>query len=598
MPRTRSNSRDSRSKDKTVKFAKPKPRKTNSKKKTNRVTRHTRTRQQAPAVRSHLQGASKQATLARLLALPGEAGYLRMPDGGSEPTATARDRSVVSYSTSSVGYTYIFAGDTSYTAGPASSLGLCGFVVFSKQPSRPLMMLQPTTTLKVRNLLWPVGLTTTLSATQILDFDPLRGGQEFFQWQNTSTTSPATMNFNLDMPLNPAAFVTSNFDSLGGAFGSTGAPLTWSGGLADMTHLAVLGDRTYFWIDHKATLATRLTLNSGFDRFGAGVNGLTAGGTLLTLALVRAPEKVNDEESRVLSITLTGAFAANEAVATTAIPGGGYYRLVLDTLSFTGITNSGVGVCTVNPYALCFSASVYTNTSVWASWYTDSEMRTNPDVPLSLRVNAASMLISNISPVNNLGGMLTTARTESSHPTALGRAAASALDSMRAEIPSLNMATGCYTWMMPVTAEKEFLRWVNSFGCPIYYLDRDFPQHCVQFYGTDGVIPQQTFRVEVSALYEFQTAKQLYGRITTPTFMLRDLEEAMLVLRGLPYFTENPSHLQKIYDKIKSAGVGAYNMAMRYGPSVARGMAASGLATPQTAAAMTALVNAMSMLNT
>lgn len=243
-----------------------------------------------------------------------------------------------------------------------------------------------------------------------------------------------------------------------------------------------------------------------------------------------------------------------EAVTSTASPvqAGAYFNFELRTMGAQGTT---AGEWTLRPY----------NDFVAAS-------SGDPAMAERVKVNAASLLLTNASAEMYAQGVLVAARIRGTNPHLV---TASSLGAS-ADLYRGKAAHGVYTFMENTERSNEFrqCRGFSTGDCLVYDLDELDYFHFIQA-TNNGVSPNtalqatNVYAVTADASFEFEADTRRYAR-RVAAGNLDDLYAARKLLGARPeWFYENPLHLSDIYGFVKRAARAAVNTAGRYAPYAA-----------------------------
>lgn len=277
-------------------------------------------------------------------------------------------------------------------------------------------------------------------------------------------------------------------------------------------------------------------------------------------------------------------------------PDAGYYGVMVTRVGFS------LGTTTLSTYTgsavylqnLALLVSLADDAYGWREVLPTDVFR-DPTVGQAARLSAASFLSSNITTEADRGGRIKCRRIRDSsfYSVATSLARVEGVDSLTT--PTLYMETGAYTWMRMGSRADQYRSCVSSLNGLEFDLTSDADQHVLIYCPITALTAvgtyaaEQTFTYELVGHYEFQTDSVIYG---TPARLLTDpdeLEDAVRLLRDTPEFLENPSHLETIWNTIKSAA----RKGLRYAELAAP---IAGVAAPQHADAISALVSALKAL--
>lgn len=211
----------------------------------------------------------------------------------------------------------------------------------------------------------------------------------------------------------------------------------------------------------------------------------------------------------------------------------------------------------------CSMVMNYAATTGWAQVScADFDPNDGGDVQMltDSRVNAASMLITNVSSVLNRQGRVVAARVRQTPfwqltPATLGRSA---------EHYHGDAMLGCYTFF-EFSGERQKFKKNNNGVAPVFDLDVNDFYHFVQISNPTPSTTPNNYAMKFDSIVEFKSDISRYQKATSP-FTLNDLLAAQRVINTQPvWFYENPTHAQRLYGLLKSA----FSTAVGYGKKVA-----------------------------
>lgn len=272
----------------------------------------------------------------------------------------------------------------------------------------------------------------------------------------------------------------------------------------------------------------------------------------------------------------------------------GYYALRLDGVKVNGTVPAGVDVVDVVA-SVTLSALGGTGNSRWCQMSAATLTNTVPvggtvagDPAIGYtdaRVNGASVLWTNITPLTSRGGSIVAVRTGNLSVFAIGPNDLAT----REDVQTFDLSTGCYTFMEMTEARQAFkpLCIPGAMG-PCFWFGETRGANMVTF--SPGAA-MQSFICRTELCLEFKTDLQRYNKRIPPGNTSQLINSRRLINKVPDWFFENPQHLRSIYQWIKSAG----KKAVAYAPN-ALTMASSVM--PSASPELRALATLMSMLNT
>jgi len=192
----------------------------------------------------------------------------------------------------------------------------------------------------------------------------------------------------------------------------------------------------------------------------------------------------------------------------------------------------------------------------------------------SMRVNAVSLMYSNDAPLNDRGGQIAAnqfAAETSWHEIAVGGAAA--VFKANGGSTAINCDKGIYAWMRPAFAEDfEWNKDIkNEKGLT---LDSAFEivagNDFLCIYISIQNVPGRVGYFSVGHGCEVQTQSSALI-VNKERADLRVFDAAMEDLKNLEQYHENPTHLEDLWESIKSGARAIINGVTTYGPGIIKG---------------------------
>jgi len=319
-------------------------------------------------------------------------------------------------------------------------------------------------------------------------------------------------------------------------------------------------------------------ISLSIDTSGATMAG-TVGFTLMQWVDAKSPPgTANTALSGFFGLTLTGAGSTGNVLTQTAVAAG-YYTLSFNEINLTS------GTCT---YVRVQATIVTASGNQWCT-YTMADFLGSPANSSGLgsvlgdkaRVNGASLLMTNTTPVLNAGGTILAARTHSTENFwALSRAKLLA----KRDPYTGRAEAGCYTFMESTQRTRTYAQHSVLNGC---VFDLDFDDHYNVIAITNPSTGSQTFTCTVEMAVEFETDCPLFVGKCLLGVPEDNLTQATAIINSVPeWFFENPMHMSDLYQWAKR---GASNFA-RIGPAISAAVAPH---APAAAAGISGLVNLM-----
>lgn len=212
----------------------------------------------------------------------------------------------------------------------------------------------------------------------------------------------------------------------------------------------------------------------------------------------------------------------------------------------------------------------------------------------SVRMTGVSLLVSNKASALNAAGEVACLQTRSysNMLDVFGSWAGAglqqnpvALMGAYPDVATMPLATGAYGWMRPMRIEDlELQPYADIRGSTLEGLRLGSPTmaggclivaYAAPF--TSGASMANNFLIVATAAVEFETSSQICGQAVGRTSR-SDVERAMMILRTVPQFSENPLHWAKILSAIRSGG----KRALQFAPGI---LAALGMPAWSAAAA-------------
>lgn len=255
----------------------------------------------------------------------------------------------------------------------------------------------------------------------------------------------------------------------------------------------------------------------------------------------RTPTEAPDDEGQFnmpLSVDPNGDFFFTCSEA-------GYYAFQMLSLY-----NGTAGV--IGPGTMVFSFEIHWLATVGWSQVSMTDLDPynggDPNIAESCRVNAASLLVTNVSAPLIRQGMVLAARIKQVpfwevNQNTLGRAS---------EKYQGDACNGVYTFHAFTQEREVFTRCVNS-TVPIFDLTYEGFYHFIKMSNQTAATTPNNYAVKFDTMLEFVTDIGRYGKDTSP-FVFDDLLEARIAISSTPiWFYENPTHAARIYGWLKRA---------------------------------------------
>lgn len=218
----------------------------------------------------------------------------------------------------------------------------------------------------------------------------------------------------------------------------------------------------------------------------------------------------------------------------------------------------------------------------------DSGASGDPAIASDVRVNAASLLLTNTTAAITRQGTVLAARFRTGTfatitPTLLSRCG---------EKYTGDAAHGVYTFKEFTNYAEQF-RDCNAVAGTCFDLDYDDYFHFVQITCPGSSTSANTYTMSLDTSLEFKTDIARYVKGVSP-YAYSDLIRARHLINSNPnWFYENPTHMRNIYNFIRRGARGAYDFTRTYGPRVAR---ATSILAPASALTLEALAQALQQL--
>jgi len=230
----------------------------------------------------------------------------------------------------------------------------------------------------------------------------------------------------------------------------------------------------------------------------------------------------------------------------------GYYALrcasvIVSTGTFSTFASVGVDIVTYGSSA-----------GRWRHFCLgDIDPQNNGDVNIGeeVRVNAATMLVTNTTSVMNAQGLVLAARVRTALPfTVTGTKIA-----RMAEKFTDRAATGVYTFKEFTTVAEKFTSSVTGYTDntkvgPRFDLDFDDYVHIISLSNPSVATAANAYEISVDFTLEFKTDISRYSKDTS-TYSYDQLVRARKIVNSRPeWFYENPNHMRTIYNLAKTVG--------------------------------------------
>lgn len=134
-----------------------------------------------------------------------------------------------------------------------------------------------------------------------------------------------------------------------------------------------------------------------------------------------------------------------------------------------------------------------------------------------------------------------------------------------------NIEKGSYMWLKPSQASDfAWQNYIETYEGVLY--DSYYPlinqSQWLAWYAVVTDVDGRDGQFTVSFGLEYLTNDTFRSKIP-PNISPRCYDDALLLLRNVTQYTENPTHLDEIWRSIKSGAKTVFNLAMKYGPTVA-----------------------------
>ena len=259
---------------------------------------------------------------------------------------------------------------------------------------------------------------------------------------------------------------------------------------------------------------------------------------------------------------------------------GAYVAIIVDNFVATSATT----VSTSN-----FTVSVISNYNATGGvgWMQVSMADCDPNAAGDMnmleeaRVNAASLLVTNVSSALNRQGTVLAARLRQVPfwkvtPAMLGRAA---------EKYQGDAVHGCYTFFEFSDTRQMFAN-CNTDYAPAFDLDYNDYYHFIELTCPGWLNTPNSYAIKFDTLLEYKTDISRYGKGTSD-HDFSDLIAARRLINSVPvWFYENPTHAKEIYGFIKRALGGAWRVGKKLAPYAIN---AASAANPELAPLLQAL---------
>lgn len=432
------------------------------------------------------------------------------------------------------------------SASDAGALSATMAVVLSRQPGRPVFHSYISTTIATNVMLFPLngmlqrwGLVTTDNQDCT--------GQNPIPYVVTvpDTTAAATVVLTLDQILHPEGYTESSNVTAGDA-GTVQ--------IRDrLMHMGFANNNTYIWVNKGDTITLAITRTYANNTTAWTVDtGVPAAANIsYEAAVLYYTGNAGAQPNALVTLTKTAAASTVGYMSTTAVaPASGYICIQLRYIKY--VATFTATRLSLGPFYYAVTVETPVNSLAFREVIPPEFRATG--LLNNCRTVASSMLLSNVSMEDKMGGTMYGTRVHDSSPAMMGAGIAAYMSLAREpDGGSTVMKDGFYTWVPPEQGDLEFRSYMSDYGTPKYYLDTKQPQHCIVMC-PPGVAAQ--FRIEFCHVLEFTTPLQLYGRALMSPYLSTDLELARRQLRTFPMFTENPNHVRNFLNAI---GRGARN---------------------------------------
>lgn len=322
---------------------------------------------------------------------------------------------------------------------------------------------------------------------------------------------------------------------------------------------------------HGRTMATGRSRDGNFILMDKGDSVVTLGNTTWSSSAVGNLKfevfryaSTDDEPTLVAekTIDLDGGQLLHGTTLFTAAYAG-YYKLV-----YTGAYLTSGTIASSNN-AVSLQLLVAAATGTYSRWLQRSAIDLDPasngdlNIAQNARVNAGSMLVTNTSAVINRQGTVLAARFRRTDVFNVSEANLA----LAAEKYTGDAAKGVYTF-------KEFTSYAEQFRTSGgintgFWFDLDYHDF-FHFVVISGGAEPNVFTLTFDTVMEFQTDVGRYAKATCSDDFSALVAARKMVNSNPHWFYENPSHMEAIYNFLRTVGTRSIGAARTYGPAAAR----------------------------
>lgn len=268
-----------------------------------------------------------------------------------------------------------------------------------------------------------------------------------------------------------------------------------------------------------------------------------------------------DSEATIVA-SLTVAAVGGQCPATTWYTAlePGYFKL-----RFNGFASVTAGSVTNPEVKVYISVPATVGVARWhqvAMSELDPAINGDPILGCKTRVNASSLLLTNVSPEMFKQGTVLAARCQSKQFFDISRSDLTAA----AEKYQGDAGKGCYTFMEYTEDRERFREYSNAKGLFIFDLDTPSFYHFIAISNASYLTQPNSYAMSFDTILEFQTdvPRYLKGVAHTPFDAL--VEARRHINSTQHWFYENPTHMEAIYNFLRRAT----RTALHYAPAVTR----------------------------
>lgn len=346
-------------------------------------------------------------------------------------------------------------------------------------------------------------------------------------------------------------------------------PIGWIGGPHGATQtVGKVIDHTFTFMNIGDTLEVAANISGFIESVNMSVN--------LIIKRYNGPlDPIEDVQALRINIS---AGSASGSITWTNPTYAGYYAVYIDAFA-------AVGAASITAKALLFNLNK-TN-SAGSKWIQVSMADVDPqdsgDINMleEARVNAASVLCTNISSVLNKQGQVNAARIRQVPfwkltASMLGRAA---------EHYSGDASHGCYTFFEFSDVRSEFKNSNTPFAGS-FDLDYNDYYHFIRLTNPAYETQPNSYALKFDTVLEFKTDIGRYPK-GLAEYDYTALIKARQLINSQPiWFYENPTHAKQLYGLVKRLAAGAWNTGKKLAPLA---LTAAGMANPELAPLIQAL---------